>query len=202
MKIFPKTFFLFFFLPSLIFGCSYPIKNLDSPGEIIICFGDSITRTEGIPLEKTYPAILSELLHREVINAGVSGDTTATALRRLERDVLRKNPYLVIVELGGNDFLTGISKEITLRNLEEIIVKIQEVKAIVVLCDISCGFILSGYRKDFYQLAKKTGAIFVSQLLEGILDNPSAKQDYIHPNVEGHRLIAQKIYQVIKPYLK
>ncbi|MCD6228266.1 MAG: arylesterase [Candidatus Omnitrophica bacterium] len=202
MRFFFERFLPFLFLSSLIFGCSYPIKNLDSSGEVIICFGDSITRTEGIPLKETYPAILSELLHREVINAGIPGDTTTTALRRLEKDVLSKNPYLVVVELGGNDFLTGVSKEVTLKNLEEIIVRIQEAKAIVVLCDISCGFILSGYRRDLHWLAKKTGTIFVPQLLEGILDNPSAKLDYIHPNALGHRLIAQRIYQAIKPYLK
>jgi len=183
-------------------SCSPAVKNLDSQGKIIICFGDSITYGEGASEGADYPSYLQGLLHKEVINAGVSGDTTESALSRLERDVLEKNPYLVIVELGGNDFLRKVPKEKTLRNLEEIVSRIQRRGSIVALCDVSSGFIMSGYRRDFKRIAKKTGSIFIPRLLEAILDNPSLKFDYIHPNSEGYKVLAQKVCQAIKPYIK
>jgi acyl-CoA thioesterase-1 len=183
-------------------NCAPSIKNLDSKGEAIICFGDSITKGEGAAEEEAYPKLLEKLMGREVINAGRDGDTTASALNRVEDDVLSKNPFLVIVELGGNDYLQQIPRENTVKNLEEIIVKIQETNATVALCDVSSGFFLSGYRNDFKKLAAKTGCIFIPRLMEGILDNPTFKSDNIHPNKEGYILIAQRVYKGIKKYLK
>lgn len=192
----------FIFVLFFILGCSSGITNLGSKGTTIICFGNSITYGEGAQEGQDFTSYLEKLLEQRVINAGSSGDTTESALIRLERDVLEKNPYLVIVELGGNDFLRKIPKEKTLRNLEDIIVRIQEEGAIVVLCDVSSGFIMSGYRKDFKRLAKKTNSIFIPRLLEDILEDPSLKFDYIHPNAEGYKIIAQRIYHAIRPYIK
>lgn len=192
------------FLLFLIFftGCSYPIKNLDSKGTKIICFGDSITSGEGLAnKEEAFPSLLGRLLNREVINAGRSGDTTSLALERLEKDVLQKDPYLVIVELGGNDFLQRIALSSTLENLKEMILRIQDKGAIVVLVDVSCGFILSSYREAYKNLAKQTGSIFVSQVLRGIFDQPSLKTDFLHPNSSGHQIIAERLYKAIKKYL-
>lgn len=193
--------FLFLFL-ILLFSCGYPIKNLDSPGSNIICFGDSITSGVGAEDGKTYPYFLSQLIGKEVINAGKSGDTTYEALKRLERDVLSRDPYLVIVELGGNDFLHRIPTEFTLKNIEEIINRIQEKGAIVALVDVSWGPIMSGYRKEFKRLARKKGAIFIPSIMRGILNDPSLKYDWIHPNSRGYKIIAHRIYKAIKPYLK
>ena len=190
------------FLYLLTSGCSYPVKNLDSRGETIICFGDSITEGKGVSKGKDYPCLLSRFLDREVINAGVSGDTTARALKRLSRDVLEKKPYLVIVELGGNDFLCKIPKRATLDNLEEIVNRIQSRGAMVVLVDVSWGIILSGYRKDYGDLAKRTGSIFIPSILKGVLDDPLRKYDCVHPNEEGCRIIAQRVYEKIKKYVK
>ena len=194
-------YFLFFFL-ILLFGCGYPIKNLDSQGRDIICFGDSITSGVGAENGKNYPYFLSQLTGRKVINAGESGDTTYEALKRLKEDVLSYNPYLVIVELGGNDFLHRIPTEITLKNIEEIITCIQEKGAMVALVDVSWGPIMSGYRKEFKRLARKKGLIFIPSVMRGILNDPSLKYDWIHPNSKGYEIIAHRIYKVIKPYLK
>lgn len=192
------------FLLLLIFvtGCTYHIKNLDSQGEVIVCFGDSITEGVGADEGKDYPSLLSSLLEKKVINAGVAGDTTATALERLQKDVLSKDPYLVIVELGGNDFLFQVPKEVTLKNLEEIILRIQRKGAMVVLVDVSCDIILKGYRNDFKKLAKRTGSIFIPNILKEILNNPSLKSDWIHPNNEGYKIIAERVYNVVKRYVR
>lgn len=188
--------FIFFFS-----GCTPTIKNLDSKGQNIICFGDSITKGEGISYEDTYPRLLEKMLKREVINAGIGGDTTASALLRLKKDVLIRNPYLVIVELGGNDYLQRIPKRRVFINLEIIILEIQKSGAMVALCDMSYGDVLSQYRRDFQRLAKKRGAILIEGLLEGILDNPHFQYDYIHPNKEGYQIIALRVYNAIKEYI-
>jgi len=195
-------FIFLFIIIFLVVSCAPAIKNLDSKGENIICFGNSITKGIGAKKDETYPVVLEKILKREVINAGVSADTTSSALKRLERDVLNKTPFLVIIELGGNDFLQKVPKKETLKNLEEIIIRIQEKGAVVALCDISCGLTLSGYRGDFRKLAKKTGSILVPRLLDNILDSSAHRFDYIHPNKKGYSLIAQRVYKAIIPYME
>ncbi|MCM8831277.1 MAG: GDSL-type esterase/lipase family protein [Candidatus Omnitrophica bacterium] len=197
-----KIKFIYFCAILIIFiGCVPKIKNLNNSGKNIICFGDSITEGAGVLSYENYPSVLEKFLKRKVINAGVGGDTTFSALKRLEKDVLSNDPFLVIIELGGNDFLQKIPREITIKNLKEIILKIQSKNAIVVLCDISDSFVLKSYHNDLKKLAKETGSIFVSYLLAGILNNPTLKVDYLHPNKEGHYIIAERIYNAIKKYL-
>lgn len=197
-----SSFLFLLFLALCLVSCTQPIKNSNSSGKNIICFGDSITKGKGALLGQDYVSVLSRLLGEEVINAGVSGDTTVSALARLEDEVLDKDPYLVIIELGGNDFLLRVSKKTTLKNLENIITGVQNRGSMAALADLSCGIILNGYGKDFKRLAKKTGSIFIPGLLEGILDNPDLKSDQIHPNHEGYKIIARRIYKAIKPYIR
>ena len=92
-----------------IHGCGSSIRNIDSEGENVICFGNSITYGSGVEEGKDYPSHLQEMTERDVINAGVPGDTTAGGLRRIDEDVLDNDPYLVIVELGANDYLRNLS---------------------------------------------------------------------------------------------
>ena len=195
-----KILTIFIVVAFIFSGCSASIKNLDNQGQNIICFGDSITKGQDAIPNNSYPEILEKMIKKKITNAGVSGDTTASALKRLESAVLNKNPRLVIVELGGNDFLRKIPKKTTLKNLEIIILKIQKTGSAVAICDISSGFIFSSYRKNFKILAKKTGSIFIPSLLEGVLDNPALKYDHIHPNASGYNLIAQRIYKEITKY--
>lgn len=193
---------LIWLISIFISGCSPNIKNLDSPGHNIICFGDSITYGAGASDGEDYPTYLSSLLGREVINAGASGDTTYDALERLKKDVLENDPYIVIVELGGNDFLQKMPRDETMQNLKEIISRIQAANAIVVLCDLSSGIFLSGYRNDYRKLAKETGCVFIPRLLDGILTSPLLRSDEIHPNAQGYKIIAEKICKAIKSYIK
>ena len=86
------------------------IRNIDSAGEAIICFGDSLTEGVGAVEGEDYPTVLSRLLALPVVNAGRRGNTTAQALQRLANAVLDKNPRLVIILLGGNDFLRQLPR--------------------------------------------------------------------------------------------
>jgi acyl-CoA thioesterase-1 len=187
----------------LTFGCEkYEIKNVDSPGGDIICFGNSITAGSGVSRQESYPYILSKLIGHPVINSGRSGDTSSDGLRRLEKDVLSYQPRLVIIEFGGNDFLRRMPLDQTVNNIRAMVERIQAEGAMAAIGDLSSGMIMSNYRKRYKKLAKKMRAIFIPNLLKGIINKPDLKQDSIHPNAEGHRIIAGRIYQAIKPYLK
>lgn len=183
-------------------GCvKREIKNINSTGKNIICFGDSITFGYGAAPQDAYPLVLAKMTDIPVINAGIDGDTSLEALRRLRTDVLEREPLLVIIEFGGNDFLRKIPKETTLNNIKEMVEKTQERGAMVAIVDISTGMFLGEYRKVLRNLAKEKNAIFIPGILNGIITNPSLKSDFLHPNADGYKMIAEKIYRQIIPYL-
>ena len=187
-------------LMTFLAGCAKrEIKNLDSGGKNIICFGDSITFGYGVAQGEDYPAVLSKMVQMPVINAGMDGDTSSEALKRIKSDVLDKDPFLVIVEFAGNDFLEKIPLETTVNNIKEMVKLIQDRGALVAVVDISAGLFLRDYRLAFNRLAKEEGAIFVPSVLSGIITNPSMKSDFIHPNSEGYKIIAQRVYRTIMP---
>ena len=196
-------FFIFLFSLFLLFaGCAKKeIANIDSQGENIICLGDSITFGYGVAPGEDYPTLLSPMLSRPVINAGVDGDTSVDALKRIDADVLSKNPVLVIIEFGGNDFIKKIPLAETVENVREIASKVQAQGGMVAIADISAGMFLKDYRSAFSRLAKEKQAIFIPGVLSGIITNPNLKSDFMHPNSEGYRIVAQRIYRVIAPYL-
>jgi lysophospholipase L1-like esterase len=175
---------------------------LDSKGKNIICFGDSITFGYGVAPGEDYPSVLDKMtIDIPVINAGIDGDTSAEALKRIESDVFDRDPLLVIIEFSGNDFLRQIPKETTVHNIKEMVRRAQARKAMVAIVDISAGLFLRDYRVAFNSLAKEEGAIFVPSVLSGIITNPSMKSDFIHPNADGYKIIAQRVYRAIMPYL-
>lgn len=187
----------------ILSGCAKPeIKNLGATGKNIICFGDSITFGYGASNGEDYPAYLRKLTSTPVINAGVDGDTSFSALERLQNDVLANDPRLVIVEFCGNDFIKKIPQEDTLKNLSKIIQRIQEKGAMVALVDISSGMFFQEYRNAFKKLAAEKGAIFIPVVLSKIITNPVMKSDFFHPNARGYKIVAGRIYNAIKWYIK
>lgn len=184
-------------------GCAKrEINNIDSNGKNIICFGDSITFGYGAEPGSDYPNVLSKMLDIPVFNAGIDGDTSTEALRRLESDVLDKDPLLVIIEFGGNDFLRKIPREETLKNISKMVDSMQNKGAMVAIADISAGMLLKEYHTAFSRLAREKQAIFIPRILSGVITNPNLKSDFIHPNADGYKMIAERIYLAILPYLK
>ncbi|MCX5703121.1 MAG: arylesterase [Candidatus Omnitrophica bacterium] len=184
-------------------GCAKrEIKNIDSKGKNIICFGDSITFGYGASEGQDYPSALAKMLDIPVINAGIDGDTSIEALRRIKSDILERKPLLVIIEFAGNDFLRKIPQEVTINNIREMVERVQARGAMVALVDISAGMFLGEYRTIFSKLAKEEGTIFIPSILSGIITNPSLKSDFLHPNANGYKLIAQRIQKAIMPYLE
>lgn len=173
----------------------------------IAVLGDSLTAGYGVAEEDSFPAQLEKKLAEEgknatVINAGISGDTTAGGLARLDW-MLKSSPDLVIVELGGNDALRGLDPKVTKQNLERIIQRLQKENVSVLLAGMRAPRNLgSGYYTKFDALYPELAATFGVSLypffLEGVAGDPTLNlADGIHPNKEGYRLIVRNII----PYL-
>lgn len=139
----------------LLVGCAPSIANLDSKGKTIICFGNSITEGVGASEGNDFPSLLAKKIGRPVINAGKGGETTFDALKRIEEDVLQKHPKLVIVELGGNDYLQKIPQSETFKNLDEMTRRIQAQGAMVVLAEIKKDYFMMDITRDFGKSPKK-----------------------------------------------
>lgn len=184
------------------FGCTQKIANLDSKGKNIICYGDSLTTSEGVEPKFSYPSLLAKEVNYPVINAGMSGESSREGLKRLKDDVLDKDPYLVIVEFGGNDYLEKLPLEETYKNLEQMVKQIRATGAIVALVETRAGLVMGEYSPIYRKLAKKYNVILIPNILDGIFTSPKLKSDYVHPNAEGYRMMSQRILKAIKPYLK
>lgn len=199
------TFFLrlnLFLLPFIfLFSACQQVERPVLRGENIICFGDSLTYGTGAPRDKSYPAQLSQLIGRPVINSGIPGDTTTKALQRLDRDVLSQSPRIVLITLGGNDFLNGVAAKTAFQNLALIVKSIQAEGALVVVGGIKLPFWDRGYDEEYEKLAHATGALLIPNILSGILGKENLMSDTIHPNAAGYALVARRFHEEIAPYL-
>src|SRR5262245_11268030 len=151
----------------------------------------------------SYPAQLARLLGREIVNRGVSGDTTADGLARLDRDVLSESPGIVLLSLGANDMLRKQPIDDTFANLRRIVDRIQSRGALVVLIGVE-GFPLvhGAYGPRYRELARETGCVYVPDMLDDVFGDPALMYDQIHPNAKGYARIAQRIESRVGKYLK
>jgi acyl-CoA thioesterase-1 len=181
-------------------SCRPEAPNLDSTtGRTIVCFGDSITAGVGAAPGEGYPARLSALLGTPVIDAGVSGDTASAGLARLDRDVLSRDPWLVIVELGGNDFLRGVPLTETEAALRKIADRLLKANVVPVFVELSGPLGLGPYREVYAQVRKDYGVVLVEGALADILFDPRLKSDQIHPNAAGYRQLAEAVADQVRP---
>lgn len=169
------------------------VTNLDSRGSSVIAFGDSLTSGYGASAGEDYPSRLSAMSGVPVVNAGRSGDTTESALARIEDDVLSANPRIVIVGLGGNDFLRRVPVETTKQNLESIVRQLQAKGAMVVLLGFEFPSFGPDYGDLYEEVAEEQRCLLVPDLLDGILSDPKLKSDEIHPNAAGYALMAERV---------
>lgn len=175
------------------------VPNLDSPGTTIVCLGDSITAGVGAG-GPGYPERLAELLGVPVLNHGVPGDTAARGLARLDA-ALAENPWLVIVELGGNDVLRRIPRDNTERALRQVVERVLAAGAVPLLIELD-GPLLGGVSGIFDRLEDDYGVPVLDDVLGDILFDPKLKSDGIHPNAEGYRVLAEEVAGEIRPWLE
>lgn len=181
---------------------SMKVRNLDSQGTTIIAFGDSLTAGYGAGAGEDYPARLSTLAGTTVVNAGVSGDTTESALARLEADVLAHNPRIVIVGLGGNDFLRHVDIKTTEANLSSIVKRIQGAGAMVVLLGFRFPSFGASYENMYARVAEEEECFLIPDLMDGILSDSSLRSDAIHPNARGYQLMAERVAGPFRKLMK
>ncbi len=173
--------------------------------------GDSLSAAYGIPQARGWVALLEERLEREqldysVVNASVSGDTTAGGLARLDPALKKHQPRIVLVELGGNDGLRGLPVQQLRANLARIIEKSQQAGARVVLVGMKMP---PNYGPDYTQafesaygeLAKRYQTALVPFFLED-LDEAQFQGDRIHPTAEAQPLMLERVWKVLRPLLK
>ena len=168
-----------------------------SVGEKIICFGDSLTYGTGASMGKDYPSQLSKMISRPVINAGRPGDTTASALQRLEKDVLSYSPDIVLITLGGNDLKNGVATDTAFNNLNMIVNLIHNQGTRVIVGGLHIPFRDRGFGRAYRELADETGADLIPNIFEGIMGNRKLMSDPIHPNDAGYKIVAERFYEVI-----
>lgn len=177
------------------------VTNSTPRGDNLICFGDSLTAGTGAAPGASYPDHLARLAGRPVINAGVPGDTTASARERLERDVLARSPRVVCITLGGNDLKNGVPREEAFANLEAIVRRIQAQGALVAVGGIDVPLFGRGYGDGYRELAERTGAVLVPDVFAGIMGEPALMSDPIHPNGDGYAVMAKHFHRAIRRYL-
>jgi len=165
-----------------------------------VAFGDSLTEGIGATEGHDYPRVLGQRLGVAILNQGRSGDTTAAGLARLD-DVLRLNPRVVLLCLGGNDGLQRSSQSQMLANLGTIIDRLHQQGAFVVLMGVRSATLRDRNRKPFRQLAREKQVFHVPNILEGVFAKPIYMSDALHPNDEGYRRIAERLAQQLEPLL-
>lgn len=176
------------------------IKNAGKPIQTIVAFGDSLTAGYGAGgVQNSYPAVLERLSGKRVINLGLSGDTADNAPTRLA-EVLAQNPDMVLIEFGGNDRMRGGSARRAAEAVAQIVDAVQAAGAIAVIVDTG-GPQMGEYTRVYKKIAKEKQAVFVPGILQGIFNKRSLKSDMIHPNAAGYKIVAERVYKVIKPYL-
>ena len=194
------------FFAAICFACDAhnlsKIRNIQAAGESIICFGDSLTEGVGAGSGEDYPTVLSRQLAMPVVNAGVRGDTTAQALERVSDAVLSKNPRLVVIFLGGNDFLRRVPLQDTRKNLGEIVRRVQAQGAMVAIAGLRLGLLSDEYATIFEETAQQFDALYIPGVMKGILSDSTLRSDPIHPNGAGYRLVAERIAEKLKPLLR
>ena len=178
---------------------------------VIVALGDSLTVGLGVAADEAYPALLEARLAREgyayrVVNAGVSGDTTAGGLRRVDW-VLRAKPEIAIVALGANDGLRAQSPQAMRENLTAIVKRLQAAGARVLLVGMRLppnygADYTTEFQAVFPEVARSTGAAFMPFLLDGVAADTRLNQpDGIHPTAAGYQVIADRLWPYLRPLL-
>lgn len=192
-----------------------PLRASTAGTKTIIFFGDSLTAGYGLhnPSSESYPALIQEKIRDarvpwRVVNAGVSGETTAAGLRRVDW-VLRQPVDVFVLALGGNDMLRGIDPVITRSNLQGIIdrVRAKYPTAKVVLAGMEVPTTMGpayveSFRAVFPDVARKNAVALIPFLLEGVGGREQLNQpDGIHPTAKGHAMMADHVWKFLHPLL-
>jgi acyl-CoA thioesterase-1 len=180
----------------------------------ILFLGNSLSAGYGLDPESAFPALIQQKIDSlkwnfHVINAGLSGETSSGGLRRVDW-LLQRRIDILVLELGGNDGLRGITLDLTKKNLQAIIDRVKTkypaVKIVVAGMEVPPNLgpeYTAQFRALYAELAKKNHALLIPFLLEGVGGDPKLNlPDGIHPTAAGHRIVAKNVWKVLMPLLK
>ena len=178
---------------------------------VVLFFGTSLTAGYGLNPDQAFPALIEQKARAEgtpikAVNAGLSGETTAGALRRIDW-VLRTTADLVVIEAGANDALRGLSPAAAKKNLEQLVaaVRQRQPRARIALIQMEAPpnfgvTYTSSFRRIYADVAAKEGLPLLPFLLQGVAGIPRLNQaDGIHPNLSGERIVADNVWKALKP---
>ena len=169
-----------------------------APDAVVLAFGDSITYGTGASEAESYPAQLERLIGRQVVRAGVPGEASAQALARLPHALEEHRPNLLVLCIGGNDFLRNLGKAQAAANVQTM-VAVAKQRGIDVLLIGTPEKSLTVTPPAFYaEIAEQLGIPYEGKVIGEILRNSELKSDTIHPNARGYRLIAERVAALLK----
>ena len=202
------------FTIALALSLFLPAEAADTPKKTLVFLGDSLTAGLGVQQGEAFPAIVAEKIRAaglpvDVQNAGLSGDTSAGGLRRIEW-LLQRPIDLLVLELGANDGLRGQDLKSMKANLQAIIDKTKaknpQVKIVLAGMQVPPNMgadYANGFARVYRELAKENDATLIPFLLEGVGGNRELNQpDLIHPNAAGHRVVAELVWRTLEPLLR
>jgi acyl-CoA thioesterase-1 len=201
-----KLIYLLFIL--ILASCgSHKEKYTTIPqGATVLILGDSLTYGTGANQGEDYPTLLAKTTGWKIINEGVPGDTTAGGLERLPALLENDQPKLLIVELGGNDFLHQVPESETIANLKNILAQSKKQGVVTILVAIPVFSPLKaalGNLSDhplYEKLAKETATPLIADVFSGVLSDRDLKSDQIHPNAQGYVEVGNKMAQALKQW--
>lgn len=213
-KLLSMYFLTFFFQISLIIALPFEDVSASeiSADKTLLILGDSLSAGYGIPDGLNWTDLLQKKLNKQdkkiqLINASISGDTTANGLNRLPEALQQHQPALVLIELGANDGLRGLSLRHIKNNLESLIQLCLNAKADVLLMEIIIPpnygkKYTQAFRQNYHELAGQYSLTLLPFLLENIADNPELMQtDGLHPNEKAQKEISEALWLSLKPHL-
>jgi len=193
MRLFIAAVIVFLFC-----GCSSvpQLPRLPTDG-VVLAFGDSITFGTGANGGESYPAVLAQLIGRQVVNAGVPGEVTAEGVARLPGVLDRERPALVVLCHGGNDLLRRLDRGETAASLRAMVRMARERGIAVVLVGVPALDLSLSPPKFYREVADEFAIPYDGKTLPRILGKGSLKSDYIHPNAAGYRKLAEALAELL-----
>jgi lysophospholipase L1-like esterase len=181
-------------------GCTRKSGKLSPlpPDAVVLAFGDSITYGTGASPGESYPVVLARLTDRTVINAGVPGEMSAEGLQRLPAALDNYRPALLLLCLGGNDFLHNLDDRQTADNVRAMVRLAKERGIETLLIGVPKPALLPAPPPFYREIAREFGVPYEGEVLKKILTDNSLKADYIHPNREGYKVLAETVLALMK----
>jgi acyl-CoA thioesterase I len=168
------------------------------PDDVIVAFGDSLTYGTGASEGESYPEVLSQLIGRTVIRAGLPGEQTAGGLRRLPNVLDYHRPKLLLLCLGGNDMLRKIDPSVTEANLRKMVELARAQGVAVALIGVPRPALFPGKAEFYEAVASDFGLPLEDRILKEVLRDNAYKADPIHPNAMGYRKMAEAIAELLR----